>query len=121
MCVSCTGQSHRPTVACSTGATVTRSCADLRVYLEANATSGQIDAVGAALRSDPNVASLTYLDKPQVWSEFSSHMSGDPNMTLTVADTPSSYYLALRAHVDRNGEQARYKAMPGVYDAVTSG
>ncbi len=85
----------------------------------ADASSDQIEQVGASLRADPNVVAVTYLNHDDAASEFSS-LLGDPahGGPIIPGNLPTSYHVALRPGTDRDAERLRYKADPGVYEVT---
>ncbi len=63
------------------------------VFMNANATKDQVDAVGRQLRANPNVAKVTYFDKKQAYAEFKDLYRNDPTLSqiLTEQQIPTSW------------------------------
>jgi hypothetical protein len=99
------------------GEAVTRACADMVIFMQAAAPQSAIEAVVVALRDDPVVEALTYLDQQTAQSEFSSIMSDQPNM-VTPADLPTSFHVLLKQGEGRDAARGRYLTMPGVREVV---
>jgi signal peptidase I len=96
---------------------ITRECADLVIFMHANAPQEAVDAVAARLRSDPAVEAVTYLDRDAAQAEFSSIMSDQPNIVVP-ADLPTSFHVLLKSGQDRDAARSRYLAMADVLEVI---
>jgi hypothetical protein len=101
------------------GEVVTRACADVVIFVQANAPQEAIDAVAGQLRDDPGVEATTYLDQLAAHSEFSSLLSDESNL-VEPADLPTSFHVLLKPGQDRDATRSRYLTMSAVQDVVVT-
>jgi cell division transport system permease protein len=94
------------------------------VFMNPDATTDQIDAVGRGLAANPNVVAdeLTYCDQACAYEEFQRIFAGQPSFTenLGPSDVPSSWRVvpteADADLIDSIGEA--FRAQPGVFDVI---
>ena len=94
------------------------------VYVNADASQEQVDAVGRAIDANPHVASKTYLDHHAAHEEFLTFFYNDPAIrnSLTEAETPTSFKLKFSG--DANAEvvdaiKDQFSKLPSVREVVT--
>lgn len=90
------------------------------VYLAADATGAQVDAVGAALEADPGVDGVWFEDQAQAYTNFADQFADSPDLVAEVSadQMPQSYRVSL-VDPDAGGDVvARYSAAPGVRSVV---
>jgi cell division transport system permease protein len=92
------------------------------VYMKADASQEQIDAVARALGENPHVKSQRYLNHQEAWEEFRLIFDDEPAIrdSLTPEETPTSYKIQVK---DASFEvvqslQAQFKTLPGVHEVV---
>ncbi|MEX0947523.1 MAG: permease-like cell division protein FtsX [Acidimicrobiia bacterium] len=93
----------------------------LEAFMQVRATEQQISDVRAALDSDKDVKSFTYLDKAAAFEEFQRIFREDPDLVKNInADSlpPSFRIVPVRAELTPS-IQRRFAAMSGVEDVVT--
>ena len=93
------------------------------VYLRADASQDQVDAVGRALKDNPHVASTTYLDHHAAHEEFLQIFYDQPEITksLNEAETPTSYKLKFTGDANAEVVQSikdQFLKLPSVYDVI---
>jgi len=92
------------------------------VYMQADASQDQIDAVGRGLDQNPNVQSKRYLNHDEANAEFREIFAGEPAIrdSLTPAETPTSY----KVHVKNASSEvvdslkSQFQVMPGVFQVM---
>jgi len=92
------------------------------VYLKADASQDQIDAVGRGLDQNPNVQSKRYLNHDEANAEFREIFAEEPAIrdSLTPAETPTSY----KVHVKNASSEvvdslkSQFSVMPGVFEVM---
>ena len=91
------------------------------VFMQANASTQQINAVKASLSPDsnPQIKRVTYFDKKQAYAEFKDIFRDEPvlQQSLTEADMPTSFRVSPRvANPDLISRWWRSRSkLPGVY------
>ena len=92
------------------------------VYMNAKASTDQVDAVKRSLDSNPHVESTIYLDHDGAFKEFQALFFDQPAIqhSLTPQETPTSYKVKLK---DANFEVVQalhdqFVKLPGVYDVI---
>ena len=92
------------------------------VYMKADASNDQIDAVRSALAQNPHVKSEHYLDHDEANAEFKLIFANEPTIkdSLTPAETPTSYKIQLK---DATAEvvqslKDQFRVLPGVHDVI---
>jgi len=91
------------------------------VFMQANASAQQIDAVRQSLSptTNPQVKRVTYFDKKQAYAEFKDIFRDEPvlQQSLTEADMPTSFRVSPRvANPDLISQMvAQQERLPGVY------
>lgn len=96
-------------------------CADgyYEVFMNVDATSQQIQAVDAAIKAEKKIDLLRVVDPATAYQEFrEAHVSVAQHTSVTAADLPTSFRVALGAHPD-SAVIARLRALSGV-SAVAS-
>ncbi len=92
------------------------------VFLQPDATQEQINSVGAALEENPQVGTLTFVDKQATFEEFKDLFSGTPQLVDNVSPDilPPSYRVVPEAKQARSiaalGQQ--FEDRPGVRQVV---
>ncbi|HVX17312.1 MAG TPA: permease-like cell division protein FtsX [Acidimicrobiales bacterium] len=89
------------------------------VFMKADASQAQIDAVGRQLNANPKVAKVTYFDKKQAYAEYKDLFRNDPVFidVITEKDVPTSYRVKPKG-LQADAIQAMgnsYANAPGVY------
>jgi cell division transport system permease protein len=92
------------------------------VYMKADASQDQIDAVGRGLDQNPNVQSKRYLDHDAANQEFREIFADEPAIrdSLTPQETPTSY----KVHVKNASSEvvdslkSQFQEMPGVFQVM---
>jgi cell division transport system permease protein len=92
------------------------------VFMKADASQSQIDAVGKALKANPKVKAVTYFDKQQAYDEFRGLFRNQSVMLETVQakDLPTSWRVR-PASDNADAIQAMgksYASSPGVYQVA---
>jgi len=92
------------------------------VYLQAQASQDQVDAVGRSIDANPHVKSKRYLDHDAAFAEFQELFRDNEEIkkSLTPAETPTSYKLQLKdadATIVRS-LQDQFRSLPGVYEVI---
>src|SRR3954470_2923372 len=92
------------------------------VYMNADASQDQIDAVRHALDENPHLKSERYLNKEEAYKEFLEIFFDQPSIqqSLTQQEVPTSYKLQFK---DASAEvvsslKDQFSKLPGVYDVV---
>jgi len=99
----------------------------LEIFMNLNATRGQIDAVEANLNENMapggTVRSYRYLDKEAAYEEFQRIFRRDPDLvsTITAADLPESFRVAPTRAELTNTLKDEFSAQQGVEDVTTPG
>jgi cell division transport system permease protein len=94
------------------------------VYLKADASQDQVDAVGRALKDNPHVASATYLDHHAAHEEFLQIFYDQPDIqkSLDEAATPTSYKLKFTGDANAEVVQSikdQFSKLPSVYAVIS--
>src|SRR6476620_3713176 len=92
------------------------------VYMKADASQDQIDAVARGLDQNPNVQSRRYLNHDEANLEFREIFAEEPAIrdSLTPAETPTSY----KVHVKNASSEvvdslkSQFQVMPGVFEVM---
>ena len=92
------------------------------VYMKADASQDQIDAVARGLDQNPNVQSKRYLDHDEANQEFREIFAEEPAIrdSLTPQETPTSY----KVHVKNASSEVvdslkgQFQEMPGVFQVM---
>ena len=94
---------------------VGRPLVDIDVFMQLKATPAQIDAVTAAITSDPDVVKSTFLGRQDALREFRRLFANQPDLiaNTTANDLPISFQLEVRDDVSPQAVAQRFQ-MPGV-------
>lgn len=89
---------------------------ELIVFMQPQATTGQIDAVASRLGADKQVKSVRYVDQAQSYQEFKSLFSNQQGMIQAVSpkDLPPSFRIVLVSAKDAPRVGATFVHDPGV-------
>jgi len=92
------------------------------VFMNADATQDQIDAVGRSLDENPEIERKTYFDQNASYEEFKQLFASTPEMvsSVTAADLPPSFRVV---PVDKDAKVVEdlgreYRTKPGVKDVA---
>jgi len=92
------------------------------VYMKADASQDQIDAVGRGLDQNPNVQSKRYLDHDEANQEFREIFADEPAIrdSLTPQETPTSYKVHVRNASSEvvDSLKSQFQEMPGVFQVM---
>jgi cell division transport system permease protein len=92
------------------------------VYMKADASQDQIDAVGRGLDQNPNVQSKRYLDHDEANQEFREIFADEPAIrdSLTPPETPTSYKVHVRNASSEvvDSLKSQFQEMPGVFQVM---
>ena len=93
------------------------------VYLKADATQDQVDAVGRALQDNPHVASMTYLNHHDAHEEFVKIFYDQPDIVKSLPEeaTPTSYKLKFTGDANAEVVQSikdQFLKLPSVQDVI---
>ena len=93
----------------------------LEIFMQVDATEGQIGDVRTALESDPDVRSFRYFDKEAALEEFKRIFRKDPDLVKNIsADAlPTSFRIVPNRAEQTTAIQRRFEAQPGVDDVAT--
>jgi cell division transport system permease protein len=93
------------------------------IFMTVHATKPQIDEVNAALKSDPQVASFRFLDKPAALREFKSIFRNDPDLVknITADALPTSFRVVPKKAEYTSAIKSRYSTHEGVDSVVDPG
>ncbi len=94
------------------------------VFLNPNATDDQITGVGADLEANPQIESVTFVNKDAAFAEFKELFRDSPEMIESVSPEilPASYRVE---PIDKNADivtalSEQYKTKPGVSEVVSA-
>jgi cell division transport system permease protein len=95
---------------------------ELEVFMNVQATQGQIESLNRALRNDNDVRSFRYLNKEDAYAEFTRLFSDQPDLVATTdADAlPASYRVAPERAELTQTVADRYQTRPGVDEVKTA-
>jgi len=92
------------------------------VYMKADASQDQIDAVARGLDQNPNVQSKRYLDHDEANQEFREIFADEPAIrdSLTPQETPTSYKVHVRNASSEvvDSLKSQFQEMPGVFQVM---
>lgn len=93
----------------------------LEIFMNVDATQGQIDDVRAQLENDPDVRSFRFFDKQAALEEFKRIFRKDPELVknITADALPTSFRIVPQRAEATNAIQRRFEAQPGVEDVAT--
>lgn len=94
------------------------------VFMNAEASAGQLEAVANDLDSSPEVNSVTFFDQDDAYEEFKDLFAGTPEIIETVepADLPPSFRV-VPLNTDANAVEQlanRFESSPGVREVVSA-
>ncbi len=103
------------------GTTSIKGGVRLEIFMTVDATKQQTSDVDAALRSDSDVKSFTFIDKKAALAEFKRIFRKDPDLTRNVtADAlPTSFRIVPKRAELTNTIQRRFQTEPGVDSVAT--
>lgn len=96
---------------------------EFEIFMNIQATSSQVSAVQAQLKSEPDVRSYRYLTKDDAYKEFKRLFGSDqPELvtTITAADLPESFRVAPRKASLSTTVADRFKGQPGVTEVKSA-
>lgn len=95
---------------------------ELEIFMNVNATQGQIDSLGRALAKDRDVRSTRYLTKEDAYREFTRLFRDQPDLVQTTdpAALPSSFRVAPAKAELTTTVADRYQSQPGVDEVKTA-
>lgn len=84
------------------GAACAATPLDVELYVALEVSPDQVAALDAALRSDPAVLSIDYLDADEAYAKFMAIFADQPEVTegILPSDLPTSYVVTLRPGAD---------------------
>jgi len=93
----------------------------LEVFMNVDATDGQISDIRASLESDQDVKSFRFFDKQDALSEFKRIFRKDPDLVknITADALPTSFRVIPNMAEKTNSIQNRFQVQPGVDDVAT--
>src|SRR5262245_17257980 len=93
----------------------------LEIFMQVDATEGQIGDVRSELENDPDVKSFRYFDKEAALEEFKRIFRKDPDLVknITADALPTSFRIVPNKAEQTNAIQRRFEASPGVEDVAT--
>ena len=93
----------------------------LEIFMQVDATEGQIGDVRTELGDDPDVKSFRYFDKEAALEEFKRIFRKDPDLVknITADALPTSFRIVPNKAEQTNAIQRRFEAQPGVEDVAT--
>jgi len=93
----------------------------LEIFMNVDATQGQIDDVRTELENDPDVRSFRFFDKQAALEEFKRIFRKDPELVknITADALPTSFRIVPERAEQTNAIQRRFEAQPGVEDVAT--
>jgi cell division transport system permease protein len=93
----------------------------LEIFMQVDATEGQIGDVRTGLGNDPDVKSFRYFDKEAALEEFKRIFRKDPDLVknITADALPTSFRIVPNKAEQTNAIQRRFEAQPGVEDVAT--
>jgi cell division transport system permease protein len=93
----------------------------LEIFMQVDATEGQIGDVRTELGNDPDVKSFRYFDKEAALEEFKRIFRKDPDLVknITADALPTSFRIVPNKAEQTNAIQRRFEAQPGVEDVAT--
>ncbi len=93
----------------------------LEVFMNVDATDGQIADVRSALNTDPDVKSFRFFDKQDALNEFKRIFRKDPDLVknITADALPTSYRIVPETAEKTSNIQNRFEVLPGVDDVAT--
>ena len=98
-----------------------RDNTEIRVFMKAEASQTELDAIRTELQSTPEVAAITgELDKAAAFAEMQKTLSKDALSAVTEADAPPSFKVKLKKADLADAVNDRFQNRPGVYDVVYS-
>jgi cell division transport system permease protein len=94
------------------------------VFLNPTATQEQVDGVGAEIKANPQIDTVTYVDKNEAYAEFKELFRDSPEMVETVSPDilPASFRVEPK---DKTSDivsalSEQYKSKPGVKEVVSA-
>ena len=95
---------------------------ELEIFMNVNATEGQVDALNRALSHDQDVRSARYLTKEDAYQEFKRLFRDQPDLVQTTdpAALPSSFRVAPAKAELTQTVADRYQSQPGVDEVKTA-
>jgi cell division transport system permease protein len=93
----------------------------LEIFMQVDATEGQIGDVRGALENDPDVKSFKFFDKKAALEEFKRIFQKDPDLVknITADALPTSFRIVPIRAEQTSAIQRRFEASPGVEDVAT--
>jgi cell division transport system permease protein len=93
----------------------------LEIFMQVDATEGQIGDVSTSLDGDPDVKSFRFFDKEAALEEFKRIFQKDPDLVknITADALPTSFRIVPTRAEQTNAIQRRFEAQPGVEDVAT--
>lgn len=93
----------------------------LEVFMNVEATDGQIADVRSSLNTDPDVKSFRFFDKQDALAEFKRIFRKDPDLVknITADALPTSYRIVPETAEKTSNIQNRFEVLPGVDDVAT--
>ena len=93
----------------------------LEVFMNVEATDGQIADVRSSLNTDPDVKSFRFFDKQDALAEFKRIFRKDPDLVknITAGALPTSYRIVPETAEKTSNIQNRFDVLPGVDDVAT--
>jgi cell division transport system permease protein len=95
----------------------------LEIFMTVDATPQQVKDVDTALRADPNVKTIRYLDKNAALKEYERIFRRNPDLlgTVTAKDLPASFRVAPKKAELTNVVEGAFESQPGVESVETPG
>jgi cell division transport system permease protein len=93
----------------------------LEIFMQVDATEGQIGDVSTELEGDPDVRSFRFFDKEAALEEFKRIFQKDPDLVknITADALPTSFRIVPTRAEQTEAIQRRFEAQPGVEDVAT--
>jgi len=93
----------------------------LEIFMNVDATDGQISTVRSALENDPDVKSFKFFNKAAALEEFKRIFRRDPDLVknITADALPTSFRIVPDRAEQTNAIQRRFQTQPGVEDVAT--
>lgn len=93
-----------------------RGGVQVAIFMQPDASSSQVGAIGHELASSPGIRSYHFVDKPAAYAEFRQIFSGQPDLisSLNVQGMPSSYRVVPDRPQDAAELARQFTSQPGV-------
>jgi cell division protein FtsX len=90
--------------------------ANLQIFMSVDATDAQIRAILGLLQRQPEIASITFYDKPAALAAFRRAYRNEPQLVhnVTANALPTSFRIVLRPHASAQQVRSIVQPLPGI-------